>query len=260
MTDFEPRRPLSVDLRGRVALITGAGGVIGGAIAARLADAGAALSLADLSAPASPRPSAEALLQACDVADPKQIEATVQATLERLGRLDILVTAAGVTSTGSFETVSVSEWDRVHACNLRGVFLCNQAVVAVMKRQRSGRILNIGSVLAKNGGNPRPWLHPEDQASAGNAAYGAAKAGVHALTLYLAKEMAAHGVTVNAIAPGPVASPMTTRLPERLIRQIPMGRLGGPDEVAALAAFLCSDEAGFITGEIIDVNGGLWVD
>ena len=129
-----------------------------------------------------------------------------------------------------------------------------------MKANGGGRIVNIGSVLAKNGGNPRPWLDPGEQVRAGNAAYGAAKAGVHALTLYLAKELARWNITANAVAPGPIQSGMTATFPKPLADQIPMGRLGLPDEVAAAVAFLCSADAGFITGEIIDVNGGLWVD
>lgn len=129
-----------------------------------------------------------------------------------------------------------------------------------MKGSGFSRIVNIGSVLAKNGGNPRPWLDPEEQAGAGNAAYGAAKAGVHALTLYLAKELAVHDVTVNAVAPGPIPSPMTASFPEALLRQIPAGRLGRADEVASMVAWLCTRENAFVTGEIIDVNGGLCTD
>ncbi|HQN55522.1 MAG TPA: SDR family oxidoreductase, partial [Novosphingobium sp.] len=128
------------------------------------------------------------------------------------------------------------------------------------RAQGAGRIVNIGSVLAKNGGNPRPWIDASEQERAGNAAYGAAKAGVHAMTLYLAKELAAHGITVNAVAPGPIASAMTTSFPEALIRQIPVGRMGKGDEVATAVAWLCTPEAAFVTGEIMDVNGGLWMD
>lgn len=241
-----------------VALITGGDGMIGQAVARRLAANGMRLALADRSEPAAV--GAQCRCHAADLADAVQVRALVDSVLADFGRIDCLVTAAGVTSTGSFESISAEEWDRVHAINLRGVFLANQAVIAPMRGQAFGRIVNIGSVLAKNGGNPRPWIDAGEQERAGNAAYGAAKAGVHALTLYLAKELAAHGITVNAVAPGPIASPMTTSFPEALVRQIPAGRMGQPDEVASAVGWLCSAEAAFVTGEIIDINGGLWMD
>lgn len=247
-----------IALDGMVALVTGAGGMIGGSIARRMAEGGALLALADRDAP---QPVGEGIRSyAADLSDAAQVRALVAAVLADFGRIDCLVTAAGITSLGSFESITLEEWDRVHAINLRGVFLANQAVIAPMKAQAFGRIVNIGSVLAKNGGNPRPWLDAGEQERAGNAAYGAAKAGVHALTLYLAKELAVHGITVNAVAPGPIASPMTTHFPEALVRQIPVGQLGKAADVAGMAAWLCARENAFVTGEIIDVNGGLWMD
>jgi 3-oxoacyl-[acyl-carrier protein] reductase len=259
------RQSMSIDFSNRVALITGAEGMIGSAVARRLAAGGAAVCLAGLSRNEELErdladQGAEFLSAGCDVTDLTQIKGAVSKCLERFGRLDILVTAAGVTSVGSFETITVEEWDRVHNINLRGVFLTNQAVIGTMKRQGFGRIVNVGSVLAKNGGNPRPWLNPDEQAKAGNAAYGAAKAGVHALTLFLAKEGAAHGIMANVVAPGPVASPMTTSFPEALVQQIPVGRMGKDSEVANIVAFLCAEENTFITGEVVDINGGLWMD
>ncbi len=245
-------------LDGLVALVTGGGGMIGQAVARRLAQGGARLALADRDEPESVGNDCRSY--AADLADPAEVRAVVDRTLADFGRIDCLITAAGVTSTGSFESIALEEWDRVHAINLRGVFLVNQAVIAPMRAQGAGRIVNIGSVLAKNGGNPRPWIDASEQERAGNAAYGAAKAGVHAMTLYLAKELAAHGITVNAVAPGPIASAMTTSFPEALIRQIPVGRMGKGDEVAAAVAWLCTPEAAFVTGEIMDVNGGLWMD
>jgi 3-oxoacyl-[acyl-carrier protein] reductase len=247
-----------IKLDGMVALITGGGGMIGGAVARRMAEGGAQVALADREAPA---PVGDVSRRyAADLSDPTHVRTLVEAVVAYFGRIDCLITAAGVTSLGAFETITLEEWDRVHAINLRGVFLANQAVIATMKAQKFGRIVNVGSVLGKNGGNPRPWIDASEQDKAGNAAYGAAKAGVHALTLYLAKELAVHGITVNAVAPGPIASPMTTRFPEALVRQIPAGRLGQPDEVAGMVAWLCARENAFVTGEIIDVNGGLWMD
>lgn len=247
-----------IALDGMVALVSGAGGMIGGAIAQRMAEGGALVALADREEPAPIGETSRSY--AADLADAVQVRALVDSVVADFGRIDCLVTAAGTTSLGAFETITAEEWDRVHAINLRGLFLACQAVVAPMKDAGFGRIVNIGSVLAKNGGNPRPWLDPEEQSRAGNAAYGAAKAGVHALTLYLAKELAAHGITVNAVAPGPIASPMTQSLPEALVRQIPIGRLGRAEEVAGMVAWLCARENAFVTGEIIDVNGGLWTD
>jgi 3-oxoacyl-[acyl-carrier protein] reductase len=247
-----------IALDGMVALVTGAGGMIGGAVAQRMAAGGALVALADREAPQPVGANSKGY--SANLSDPGEVRSLVDLVMADFGRIDCLVTAAGVTSLGSFEAITPEEWDRVHAINLRGVFLACQAVIAPMKAQGFGRIVNIGSVLAKNGGNPRPWLDQGEQERAGNAAYGAAKAGVHALTLYLAKELAVHGITVNAVAPGPIASPMTTGFPEALVRQIPAGRLGQPDEVAAMVAWLCARENAFVTGEIVDVNGGLWTD
>ena len=247
-----------IALDGMVALVTGAGGMIGGAVAQRMAEGGARLALADRDAPQPV--GTESRSYVADLTDAAKVRSLVEEVISDFGRIDCLITGAGITSLGSFEAITPEEWDRVHAINLRGVFLACQAVIAPMKRQAFGRIVNIGSVLAKNGGNPRPWLDAGEQERAGNAAYGAAKAGVHALTLYLAKELAVHGITVNAVAPGPIASPMTKSFPEALVRQIPAGRLGQPDEVAGMVAWLCARENAFVTGEIIDVNGGLWMD
>jgi NAD(P)-dependent dehydrogenase (short-subunit alcohol dehydrogenase family) len=153
-----------------------------------------------------------------------------------------------------------AEWDRVLDINLKGTFLCCQAVMGVMKTQRFGRIVNMGSVVGKNAGNARPWRDPAEQERAGNVAYGVSKAGVHALTGFLAKELAAHGITVNAVAPGPVASAMTTSFPQTLRDLIPVGRMGQADEIAQAVLFLASPASGFVTGETLDVNGGIWCD
>jgi 3-oxoacyl-[acyl-carrier protein] reductase len=252
-------------LAGRIALITGAAGAIGSAIAYGFAAAGADLCLAD-------RQNMEAVAKGVaerghraqavtlDVTNRAEIDAAVQRALDVFGRLDILVNVAGVVSMGSAATLAEGEWDRVLDINLKGTFLCCQAVIPVMRRQLYGRIINMGSVIGKNGGNPRPWIDRAEQERASNVAYGASKAGVHALTAFLARELAADGITVNAIAPGVIASPTTQNLPTALRALIPVGRMGRPEDVADAALFLAGDGAAFVTGEVLDVNGGMWAD
>ena len=244
----------------RLALITGAAGAIGGAIARRLAQDGFALALADLWPSGADPQLPEGLRLQLDVRCAAQVRAAVERTLAAHGRIDVLVNVAGITSFGSAQQLEESEWLRVLDINLSGTFRCCQAVMATMRAQAHGRIVNLGSVLGKNGGNPRPWIDPSEQRASGNVAYGVSKAGVHAMTAYLARELASAGITVNAIAPGPVASRMTTALSPAIRALIPVGRMGTPEDVAATVAFLASDEAGFITGEVIDVNGGMWCD
>jgi len=172
----------------------------------------------------------------------------------------VLVNVAGISSHGASDDVSEELWNRVLSCNLTSVFLCCKAVLPAMRAQQYGRIVNISSILAKNGGNPRPWIDAAEQKRAGNVAYGTAKAGMHALTFFLAKENAHHGITVNVVAPGPIATHMTRNFPETLRNLIPVGRMGLPEDVADAVAFLAGDGAGFVTGEVLDVNGGSWMD
>jgi 3-oxoacyl-[acyl-carrier protein] reductase len=252
-------------LKDRVAIVTGAGGSIGGAVCRRLASEGADICLAARRATPELASEVRALgrraIEVCtDVTSQTANREMVRQTVEAFGKADILVTVAGVVSMGAAETLAEEEWDRVMAINLKGAFLSCQAVIPQMRRQRYGRIINMGSLLAKNGGNPRPWIDRSEQARAGNVAYGSAKAGVHAMTMFLAKELAADGITVNVVAPGPIGTRMTTNLPDSIRLQIPAGRLGTPEEVADAVAYLAGDQAGWVTGEILDINGGIWID
>lgn len=250
---------------GKTAIVTGAAGGIGSAVAAQLAREGANLCLADKRAEIAVAQEIRALgrtaiEQPTDVTDSAAVRLMVERTLAVFGRVDILVNVAGVSSHGSSEQVTDAEWDRVLTNNLKSAFLCCRTVIPPMRAQRYGRIVNIGSILGKNGGNPRPWIDRAEQTRAGNVAYGASKAGVHMLTMFLAKELAADGITVNAVAPGPIASAMTVNFPETLRALIPVGRMGQAAEVAEAVCFLASDAAAFITAEILDVNGGMWGD
>ncbi len=249
-------------LAGRVALITGAAGGIGSAIARAFAAEGADLALLDRAAPDALAAGlgGRTLALAADVTRRQQVLDAVARTTAAFGRLDILVNVAGIVSFGAAATLDEAEWDRVIDINLKGTFLCCQAVIAPMRAGGYGRIINLGSVIGKNGGNARPWIDRSEQDRSSNVAYGAAKAGVHALTLFLARELAADGITVNAVAPGPIASAMTTDLPASLRALIPVGRMGRAEDVAECALFLAGEAAGFVTAEIMDVNGGMWAD
>jgi NAD(P)-dependent dehydrogenase (short-subunit alcohol dehydrogenase family) len=255
---------MSETFAGRIALVTGGKGVIGSAIIAALRERGATAVCADAGGEVDARRATKAELAgatiALDVTDRASIAALVTRTEEQVGAIDLLVNVAGVVSFGSAHDLPEAEWDRVIDINLKGTFLACQAVMAGMKRAGFGRIVNIGSVVGKNSGNARPWLDAAEQQRAGNVAYGVSKAGVHVMTGFLAKELAAHGITVNAIAPGPIATSMTTNFPAQLKALIPVGRMGSAGDVVHAALFLASRESGFITGEILDVNGGMLCD
>lgn len=248
-----------------VAIVTGAAGGIGAASALALARDGYDLVLADARdcgevAAAVRALGRRALPCPLEVTRKASVDAMVQAALAAYGRVDALVNVAGVVGFGSAAAMPEEEWDRVIGVNLKGVFLCCQAVIAPMRAQGGGRIVNIGSILGKNGGNARPWLDPSEQQRSSSVAYGVSKAGVHALTFFLAKELARDGIAVNAVAPGPIASAMTTAFPDALRALIPAGRMGRAEEVARVVAFLAAPATSFVTGEVIDVNGGMWMD
>jgi len=242
-------------LKDRAALVTGASQGIGRATALALSKAGARVAVAarnaeKLAAVAAEITAAggETLAVAMDVADAEQVKAGFRRALERFGKLDILVNNAAVTRDGLAVRMKPEDWDAVIRTNLTGAHLCAQQALAVMMRARYGRIINVTSVVAESG-------------NAGQVNYVAAKAGLIGLTRALAVEMASRNITVNAVAPGFIVSPMTDPLPQKvkdeLLARIPLGRMGSAAEVAAAIVFLASEEASYITGAVLDVNGGM---
>jgi len=242
-------------LEGKVAVITGAARGIGLAIAKKLAEAGAAVALVDIRSGDAEDAAHElreaghqAMGLAADVTDQAQVQSMVQAVLEQWGRIDILVNNAGIAPMTPLAEITVEEWDLVLGVNLKGTFLCSQAIIPALREQGSGKIINISSSAGQMGG------------LAVGAHYSASKAGILGLTKTLARNLAPN-VQVNAIAPGTTESEMTREWGEEtiagIVRQIPAGRLGHPSDVAAAVLFLASDESSFITGQTLSVNGGL---
>jgi len=243
-------------LRDRVAIVTGASRGIGRAIAVELARVGAHVAVCsrrkDALEPVADLVRAEGrrvLAVACDVGDARQVDGAVAQTLDAFGRIDILVNNAGYRVRAPLEDLPRSEWDALVATNLTGVFLFTQAVGRVMIRQRAGKIINVTSVAGRTG-------------SRGMAAYAAAKAGAAVLTQSLGAEWAKHGITVNAVAPGPVETEgvlevwKTPAMIAQAARDVPLQRLGRPEEIAWAVVFVASDQANFMTGETIYVSGG----
>ncbi len=243
-------------LTGRVALITGASRGIGKAIAVRCAAEGATVIACarerNADAVVNDIVAAGGVAEACtmDVTDPASVGDAVRAGLEKFQTIDIVVNNAGIVRDQLLMRMKPDEWDDVLATNLTAAFTCTQAVLRPMLKQRRGRVINIGSVVGQSG-NP------------GQANYAASKAGLIGFTKALAREVASRGLTVNIVSPGVIETDMTAGLEdsvrERLAGQIPLGRFGTPDDVAAAVCFLASDEASYITGQVLSVNGGMYM-
>jgi NAD(P)-dependent dehydrogenase (short-subunit alcohol dehydrogenase family) len=245
----------------KVVLITGAGSGIGRAAARLFAQGGWDVALVDINAAAlrdavaeiqaSGREVASAV---CDAADPPEVQATAAKVRLQLKRIDVLVNNAGVSQPKPTVELEEAEWDRTLAVNLKSAFLWSKLLLPGMLERRSGKIINISSMSAKRGGGP---------GTVSKACYAASKAGLLGFTRGLAREVAPH-VQVNAICPGLIATPMTagmlSQAGEELLPLIPLGRVGTPQDVANLILFLASPAADYITGEIIDVNGGMYID
>ena len=242
-------------LRDKVAIVTGASQGIGRETALVLAEAGAKVVVAarneeKLAALVNGIASGggEAFALKLDVADADQVKAGFKQIVEKFGRLDILVNNAAVTRDGLAMRMKKDDWDAVLQTNLTGAHLCIQQALPTMMKARAGRIINISSVVAQSG-------------NAGQANYVAAKAGLIGLTKAIAIEIASRGITVNAVAPGFIETPMTDVLPDKVKQElkvrIPLGRMGSPRDVASAIVFLASDEAGYITGHVLNVNGGM---
>ena len=254
MTEDSKSR-ISVDLTGEVAIVTGAAQGLGRTIAKTLAASGAKVACVDVN-PDTLTPAVEAITTSsgvaeafvCDVTDSQRVSQVVAEVVEKWGGLHILVNNAGITRDGPLIRMKDDQWDAVININLRGTFLFTRAVSRPMMKGRRGRIINIASVSGLMG-NP------------GQANYSASKAGVIGLTRTAAKELASRNITVNAVAPGFIATDMTAKLSEEILeqvkKQIPLGRVGQPQDVADAVLFLAGSAAGFITGHVLTVDGGL---
>jgi len=244
-------------LKDKVALVTGAAQGIGRAVALVLARNGADIVVSDINLEKAEETAKEiegigpkAMAIRVNVANPGDVEGMVDAVLERFGRIDILVNNAGIARDKLILRMTEEDWDAVLNINLKGTFNCTKAVVKQMSKQRSGKIVNIASVSGEMG-NP------------GQANYSASKAGVIGFTKTIAREFAQRGINVNAIAPGYIQTPMTEALPEKakeeLKRMIPVERLGQPEDVAEAVLFLVSESSSYITGHVLNVNGGIYM-
>ena len=242
-------------LSGRVALVTGASQGIGHACALKLAEAGAAVAVAarnqgkleELVAQITAA-GGQAAAFPLDVADEEQIKSVFKAAIAHFGKVDILVNNAGITRDQLVMRMKRADWDAVLNTNLTSAYLCIQQVIGPMLKQRWGRIINVTSIFGQMG-------------QAGQANYAASKAGLIGLTMAIAREVGSRNITCNAVAPGFIETAMTATLSDEFkqnaVKQIPLGRVGTPDDVAGAVAFLASDEASYITGHVLSVNGGM---
>jgi len=246
-----------MELKGKVALVTGGAQGIGKAVALMLARHGADVVVADVNLEKAAETAKEveatgrgAMAVNVDVTRLSDVENMVESAIGRFGRIDILINNAGIARDKLILRMTEEDWDAVLDVNLKGTFNCTKAVIKHMSKQRSGKIVNIASVVGEMG-------------NAGQANYSASKAGVIGLTKTIAREFSQRGINVNAIAPGYIQTPMTDVLPdkakEELKRMIPMERLGQPEDVAYAVLFLVSDASSYVTGQVLNVNGGIYM-
>lgn len=246
-----------MDVTDKVAVITGGAQGIGKSIALLLAKNGANIAIADINSAQAEVTAKEiealgkkAIAIEADISQLAEAEKMIKASVEAFGTVDILVNNAGITRDNLFLKMKEAEWDAVMAINLKSVFNCSKAVIRTMTKQRSGKIINIASVVGQMG-------------NVGQANYAASKAGIIALTKTLAQEFGARSINVNAVAPGFIETEMTQSLPEKVregfLNRIPFGRMGTPEEIADAVLFLASDASRYITGQVINVNGGIYM-
>lgn len=246
-------------MMGNVAVITGAGSGIGRAVAVRLAGLGCSVVCGDVNLAAAQETAdaigakgQQAVAIAVDVSSGASVQAFIERSLQTYGSIQFLVNSAGIWQRKTIEEISEEDWDRIIDINLKGTFLVIKAVVPHLKQNKFGRIVNFASIAGRSGG---VWTGPH---------YAASKGGVIALTKNIARELGPFGINVNAVAPGIVKTPMTDSYPAEVmtstIQRTPLGRLGEPEDIADAVLFLLTDEARFITGETLEVNGGLLMD
>lgn len=244
-------------LKDKVALVTGSAQGIGKAIAIALAKEGANIVVSDINLELATQTAKEiealgvkTMAIKTNVADLADVEKSVEEMVKAMGRIDILVNNAGITKDNLLIRMKKEDWDAVIGVNLTGVFNCTRAISSLMMKQRCGKIINIASIVGQMG-------------NFGQANYAASKGGVIAFTKTVARELAARNVTCNAIAPGFIQTAMTNKLPEdvkkKMLEQIPLGKLGTPEDVANTVVFLSGPEADYITGQVIAVNGGMYM-